>query len=265
MSVLRANPDARDSCRQAHDATAPKPTSPLARRSASHYSYERMTDSRHHTAVTASDSRAKEPSPDRTTRADLIAAGRKLFGKRGFDGASIRAITREAGANLGAVTYHFGSKEGLYSAVLEEGLRPMAARVRATADSEGTALERILDVVEAYFDHFRAHPDLPHLLLQEVAAGKRPPPVVIEIIQGVRDTIAGLQIEGEKDGSVRPGHPVLTTLSVVSQPIFMTLVAPMLRAVGPIDLAKPEDRRLALEHALAFVRAGLEPSEEPKT
>jgi len=196
---------------------------------------------------------------DRNTRDDLVAAGRKLFGKRGFDGASIRAITQEAGANLGAVTYHFGSKEALYSAVLEEGLRPMAARVRTAATADGTALERMLEIVEAYFDHFQIHPDLPHLLLQEVAAGKRPPPVVIEIIQGVRDTISALQIEGEAEGSVRPGHPVLTTLSVVSQPIFMTLVAPMLRAVGPIDLARPEDRRLALEHALAFVRAGLEP------
>jgi AcrR family transcriptional regulator len=199
------------------------------------------------------------------TRSDLIAAGRKLFGQRGFDGASVRGITREAGANLGAVTYHFGSKRALYSAVLEEGLRPMAARVRAAAAAEGTALERMLRVVEAYFEHFETHPDLPHLLLQEVAAGKQPPPVVLDIIRGVREAIAGLQIEGEKDGSVRPGHPVLTALSVVSQPIFMTLVAPLLRAVAGVDLRQPAARRAALEHTLAFVRAGLEPREEPVT
>lgn len=200
-----------------------------------------------------------------TTRSDLISAGRRLFGQRGFDGTSIRAITREAGANLGAVTYHFGSKRDLYSAVLEQGLRPMAERVRATAASDGTALERILKVVEAYFEHFETHPDLPHLLLQEVAAGKHPPPVVQDIIRGVRETLAALVSEGAADGSVRPGHPVLTALSVVSQPIFLTLVSPMLRAIGPIDLTRPEHRRLALEHILAFVRAGLEPREESTT
>lgn len=194
------------------------------------------------------------------TRAELIAAGRKLFGQRGFDGASIRAITTEAGANLGSVTYHFGSKRDLYSAVLEDGLRPMASRVRAAAASDGTALERMLSIVRAYFEHFETHPDLPHLLLQEVAAGKKPPPVVLDIIKGVRDTIASLQVEGEADGSVRPGHPVLTALSVVSQPVFLTLVAPLLRTVGPVDLTRPADRRAALEHALAFVRAGLEPA-----
>ena len=196
------------------------------------------------------------------TRSDLIAAARRLFAQRGFDGASIRAITGEAGANLGAVTYHFGSKRDLYSAVLEEGLRPVAAKVEGAAASGGTALERMLRVVESYFDHFRTHPDLPHLLLQEVAAGKQPPPVVLDILRGLRETISGLQIEGEQEGSVRPGHPTLTALSVVSQPIFLTLVAPLLRAIGPVDLGQPETRRTALEHTLAFVRAGLEPREE---
>jgi len=199
------------------------------------------------------------------TRSDLIAAGRKLFGRRGFDGASIRAITTEADANLSAVTYHFGSKRGLYSAVLEEGLRPMAARVQAAASSDGSGLERMLRVVEAYFEHFQTRPDLPHLLLQEVAAGKQPPDVVVDILRGIRETIAGLQAEGEADGSVRPGHPTLTALTVVSQPVFLTLVSPLLRVVGPLDLSEPKARRTALEHTLTFVRAGLEPREGSKS
>ena len=196
------------------------------------------------------------------TREDLVAAGRKLFGQRGFDGTSVRAITSEAHANLGAITYHFGSKRGLYAAVLERGLRPIAAKVHAAASFDGPALERMLRVVEAYFAHFEVHPDLPHLLLQEVAAGKRPPDVVLEILKGVKETIAGLTIEGIADGSVRPGHPVLTALSVISQPIYLALVAPLLREVGGLDLTDPVMRDQALKHTLAFVRAGLEPREE---
>ncbi len=195
-----------------------------------------------------------------STRSELITAGRRLFAQRGYDGASIRAITRDAGANLGAVTYHFGSKRDLYAAVLEEGLRPLAARVAESVRSGGPALERMLRVVEAYFEHLQHHPDLPHLLLQEVAAGKQPPPVVLEIIRGVKEAIARLQVEGAADGSVRPGHPVLTALSVISQPVYLALVAPLLRTVGPFDLADPETRRVALEHTLAFVRAGLTPA-----
>jgi hypothetical protein len=118
----------------------------------------------------------------------------------------------------------------------------------------------MLRVVEAYFEHFEVHPDLPHLLLQEVAAGKNPPRVVLEIVRGVKETIAGLQVEGVADGSVRAGDPVLTALSVVSQPIYLALVAPLLRTVGPLDLADSATRRRALEHTLTFVRAGLEPA-----
>lgn len=194
------------------------------------------------------------------TRTDLVAAARRLFGQRGFDGTSIRAITREAHANLGAVTYHFGSKRALYGAVLEQGLRPLAGRIQEAARSEGLALERMLRVVEAYFAHFEEQPDLPHLLLQEVAAGKKPPAVVLDIIRGVKEAIAGLQVVGVADGSVRPGDPLLTALSVVSQPIYLALVAPLLRTVGPLDLAEPAMRRRALEHTIAFVRAGLEPA-----
>lgn len=194
------------------------------------------------------------------TRAELLAAARRLFARRGFDGTSIRAVTREAGANLGAVTYHFGSKRALYAAVLEQGLRPIGERVRAAAGSEGTAMERMLRVVEEYFDHLETYPDLPHLLLQEVAAGKRPPAIVLDIVRGLKDTIAGLQVEGSADGSVREGDPVLTALSVVSQPIYLALVAPLLRSVGPLDLADPDTRRRALEHTMAFVRAGLQPA-----
>ncbi|HUP51685.1 MAG TPA: helix-turn-helix domain-containing protein, partial [Longimicrobiales bacterium] len=90
--------------------------------------------------------RVEQRSRGDATRADLLAAARRLFAQRGFDGTSVRAITREAGANLGAVTYHFGSKRALYAAVLEQGLRPIAQRVRAAAASEGTAMERMLRV-----------------------------------------------------------------------------------------------------------------------
>ena len=200
-------------------------------------------------------------SPDGTRRA-LLNAARRLFSRRGFDGTSVRAITREAGANLGAITYHFGSKRALYAAVLEEGLRPLADRVKAAAEAEGTARERMIRVVEAYFEHLGRRPDLPRLLLQEVAAGKTPPEVVVEIMQRVAGTVAGLQRAGVEDGSVRGGHPYLTALSVVSQPVFFTLVSPLLHVVAGVDLTDLDTRVRVLEHIKAFAYAGLDPAQD---
>jgi TetR/AcrR family transcriptional regulator len=196
-----------------------------------------------------------------TARA-LKSAGRKLFATHGFDGASVRAITHDAGANLGAITYHYGSKRGLYAAVLDDGIRPLADRVVAAAEGPGTPLDRILMVVQAYFEHFRKNPDLPRLMLQEISAGRRPPDVVIDLVQRIAGTIRRLQEEGEADGSVRAADPFLTAPSVVAQPIFLTLVTPLFREISGLDLRSTGMYERMVSHTTSFIRAGLAPGGE---
>lgn len=203
---------------------------------------------------------ATSRSPD--TRDALMRAGRDLFARRGYDGASVRAITAAAGANLGAVTYHFGSKRALYGAVLEAELAPLGDAVVRVGAGGGTALDRMAAIVEVYFEHLGTRPFLPRLMLQEISAGRRPPEPVVRIIRSVVATLGALQQEGEEDGSVRPGHPLLTGLSVIAQPIHMTLVAPMIQQITGSDIGKEARRRTLVEHATAFVRAGLAPREE---
>jgi TetR/AcrR family transcriptional regulator, regulator of cefoperazone and chloramphenicol sensitivity len=55
---------------------------------------------------------AKGHKPDQT-RAALVESAIDLFGKRGYDAASIRDIAAGAGANIASIGYHFGGKEGL--------------------------------------------------------------------------------------------------------------------------------------------------------
>ncbi len=53
------------------------------------------------------------------TRLRIVLAGLKLFGEKGFDGASTRDIATAAGVNAPALQYYFGGKEGLYLACVE--------------------------------------------------------------------------------------------------------------------------------------------------
>jgi AcrR family transcriptional regulator len=53
------------------------------------------------------------------TRLRLLDAALDIFGRYGFEGATTRQIARDAGANLAAIVYHFGSKEALHNAVAE--------------------------------------------------------------------------------------------------------------------------------------------------
>ena len=48
------------------------------------------------------------------TRRALLDHATDVFAENGFDGASVREITRRATSNLAAINYHFGGKEALY-------------------------------------------------------------------------------------------------------------------------------------------------------
>lgn len=53
-------------------------------------------------------------------RSRLIAAATPLFARKGVHGTNVRELARAAGVNLSMISYHFGGKQGLYAAVLEE-------------------------------------------------------------------------------------------------------------------------------------------------
>ena len=73
-----------------------------------------------------------------STREALLRAGREVFARRGYDGASIREITRRANANLGAVTYHFGGKRHLYHEVLASYVHPPAQKIGVLVRAQGS-------------------------------------------------------------------------------------------------------------------------------
>jgi len=72
------------------------------------------------------------------TKQRLIEAAEELFADEGFDRVSVRDITTKAGANVAAVNYHFGSREGLIAVVLTRYLNPVNEERLARLD----ALER---------------------------------------------------------------------------------------------------------------------------
>ncbi len=54
------------------------------------------------------------------TKKIIISKARELFAQHGFNGTSVRTIAEQCDVNIAAINYHFGSKENLYWAVVEE-------------------------------------------------------------------------------------------------------------------------------------------------
>jgi TetR/AcrR family transcriptional regulator, regulator of cefoperazone and chloramphenicol sensitivity len=67
------------------------------------------------------------------TRARLLDAAREVFSQHSFQGATVREICRRAEANVAAVNYHFGSKDGLLAEALN--FAPLEALQKANITS----------------------------------------------------------------------------------------------------------------------------------
>ncbi len=61
----------------------------------------------------------------RDTKTRILDAAEKLFAGKGFHGTSLRDITKDAGVNLAAVNYHFGSKDALFEEVFKRRFLPI--------------------------------------------------------------------------------------------------------------------------------------------
>ena len=59
-------------------------------------------------------------TPSENTREHILISATKVFAEHGYEGASLREICKAANANVSAVKYHFGDKEGLYRTCLSE-------------------------------------------------------------------------------------------------------------------------------------------------
>jgi AcrR family transcriptional regulator len=76
--------------------------------------------------------------PSILTRRRILKAASRVFAEQGYEGASIRDIVTRADVNQAAINYHFGSKEGLYRAILELALAALTNADAAAGNSGRT-------------------------------------------------------------------------------------------------------------------------------
>jgi AcrR family transcriptional regulator len=113
--------------------------------------------------VKAGENRDQRREAGSRTRARLLDAALDLLAERGEDGVSLREVTDAAGANIAAVSYHFGSLQALRDAAIEH------------------ALERYLDEQESAVGSLA-----PDATLEEVAAAFSRP-MIRALADGGRD------------------------------------------------------------------------------
>lgn len=123
------------------------------------------------TARTGSAAAARAPEPrtndPERTMAGILAAATHEFADKGLSGARIDEIAAATATSKRMIYYYFGSKEGLYVAVLEEAYRRIR-RIEADLNLQDLAPEDALRRLVGFtFDYQLANPDFIRLVMTE--------------------------------------------------------------------------------------------------
>lgn len=102
------------------------------------------------------------------TRERIKRAARTLFAEKGFAGVTVDAIAAAAEANKAMLYYHFGSKEGLYLAVINEDLEEVSARIGAALARGRSASDKIRAFLTTYAHEVEANPELFAIVFREL-------------------------------------------------------------------------------------------------
>jgi AcrR family transcriptional regulator len=87
------------------------------------------------------------------TKDKILDTAERLFGEQGYAATSLRHIIAEAGVNLAAIHYHFGSKEDLLDELIIRKVGPVnAERLRRLADLETAGAPSVEAILRAFLE-----------------------------------------------------------------------------------------------------------------
>ena len=195
------------------------------------------------------------PRPPSDIRARILAAARARFLADGVDGASLRAIARAAGSNLGMLYYYFPSKDDLFFAVVEEVYGDLLADL-TEALGPGSFEERIGRLYARIGALSDQELEVVKLVMREVIGRSPRLARLVERFQrGHLPLVIGALADGMREGQVRrdlpPGLLLVLTFAIGAVPQIIRRsagdLAPFRQLPDPTTLA-----RLLLD---AFLRA----------
>lgn len=185
------------------------------------------------------------------TRAEIVAVAERHFAERGFRDTRLGDIATDVGIRRASISYHFSSKQELYTAVLESVFAGWAENL----PEGGTAGQRFEAAITGWFDFVAQRPTAARLILREtvnaepakIAAFLRSGGAAVEWFEGLID-------EGVTTGEFRPkigSRRLLSLMGAITVVHFAEI--PWLSLRAPAD---PEDREELENHKREILVVG---------
>lgn len=175
---------------------------------------------------------ARPKTDDPEARAKIAAAAEELFAAQGYDGTAIRDIARQARVNGAMIHYYYGSKEGLYRAILEGAASKVRSLLVETSGRTGSSKDRLASFVDAYAAYILTQPNLARILYREMLTGGKQLMRIAEKYAVANYTILrNTMQDGIKRGELRAIDAELAPVSLMGMVVIFQFLRPIISVV----------------------------------
>ncbi|MFF3742391.1 TetR family transcriptional regulator [Streptomyces sp. NPDC002566] len=151
----------------------------------------------------------------------ILAAAKTAFMRHGYNATTMRAVASAAGVDPALISYHFGSKQGLFGGAMALGISPGQVMARVLEGDPGQMSERIIRAVLAVWDD----PELGGPLTLLVTQAQRDPALMRAFREYVERELTARLAEhiGGTNAAERAGAVLTTTLGLISSRYVLRL------------------------------------------
>ena len=179
----------------------------------------------------------RSPAGRESARERILRAAARLYTTQGFEGTSVREIAAAAGVTKPLVSYHFGSKEQLYSSLLQESVGGCEAEMRGVLAREREPRARLQAILAAQFARAREAPEIVAFAHEVLVMPGMLPLGFDYRVEGRRlfDLYVELITDGQARGAFRPGDPrAVVVMAVATVAMYsMAVLSGNLPAIPP--------------------------------
>jgi AcrR family transcriptional regulator len=171
------------------------------------------------------------PRPRTDIRPRVLFAARQRFLVDGVDGASLRAIAREAGTSIGMIYYYFPSKDDLYLGVVEETYAALVADLEQVVETHEDFDTRVRHIYLRLAAGSRVESDTVRLILREaVISSERFSRLLERFKQGHIALVLRLVADGRREGKL--AHDVPLPIAAIAVGALGVVPQAILQAFG---------------------------------
>ena len=155
----------------------------------------------------------------------ILTAARKVFFEKGYLGSTMRDIALKAALSPGLIYHYYSGKDALYAAICEEGFHALLAELHKAEMTEGSVLDRLTAVGNAYVHFYQKSPEYFDIMSFRDLGFKQ-----VDLPRDIRDRLDNLSYQaldvirrllkaGIAEGTISPEEDLWKMTMVVWAPI----------------------------------------------